>query len=423
MLLLSLLFLPSFERKPPEVLMPEGSLPLGKRASLALKFLDKPSGLREARVLILQGGKVCELYLERFPRGQKEREVRLSVEPQKLGLKEGEARLLVRVRDFSLWNFGRGNRTVKEAKVLIDLTPPEVELLASTRYVYQNGSGAVLLRVSADAVKAGVKVGNCFFRAYPEGKGKPLWRGLFGIPFYAGGGKARVVAWDRAGNEASWALPYVPLRRPMKRDVISLSDTFIQTKIYPLLPPEKRHLSPEEAFEYVNEQMRRQNDQFLRKVASSSLPEPLWEGAFLQFPNSKVMATFGDRRTYLYKGKVIGHSVHLALDLASVPNAPVPAANRGIVIFAGPVGIYGNVVILDHGLGLMTLYAHLSRWTVRKGQEVKKGQVIGYTGATGFAGGDHLHFAVMLSGYPVDPIDWLDPKWMRERILPVFGRA
>jgi murein DD-endopeptidase MepM/ murein hydrolase activator NlpD len=69
----------------------------------------------------------------------------------------------------------------------------------------------------------------------------------------------------------------------------------------------------------------------------------------------------------------------------------------------------------------MTFYAHLSSWTVKEGQEVKKGEIIGYTGATGFAGGDHLHFAVMLSGYPVDPVEWFDQKWLNERILLVVG--
>ncbi|RLD97804.1 MAG: M23 family peptidase, partial [Aquificota bacterium] len=125
-------------------------------------------------------------------------------------------------------------------------------------------------------------------------------------------------------------------------------------------------------------------------------------------------------RTYIYNGKVISHSTHMGYDLASVAHAPVPAANNGQVIYTGFIGIYGNVVILDHGLGLSSLYAHLSRYVVKKGDLVKKGQIIGYTGSTGLAGGDHLHFGVLLSGHPVNPVEWWDRKWLRERIMAVL---
>lgn len=412
-------FLPFFERKVPDVLLPEEGLSIGTKTRITLKLKDRPSGLKELKVSFLKGPKVLDVYRESFPKGTYQKEITVDIEPAKLGLEEGEALLSVQVVDRSLWNFGRGNRFRKTLRVLVDLTPPNLELLAATRYVYANGSGAVLFRTSPDVTEAGVRVGECFFKAYRVQEG--LWRGLFGIPLYAGAFQAILVAKDQAGNESQLALSYVLLERKAEGKTLSLSDAFLQAKVYPLLPPDMRTLPPEEAFRAVNEIMRMKNEETIRSLASRSSPTPLWEGEFLQLANSKVMASFGDYRTYVYREKQVGNSIHLALDLASTTNAPVPAANHGVVLFTGPIGIYGNVVILDHGLGLTTLYAHLSRWTVKEGQQVKKGEIIGYTGDTGFAGGDHLHFAVMISGYPVDPVDWLDPKWIRERILPVIA--
>jgi murein DD-endopeptidase MepM/ murein hydrolase activator NlpD len=105
------------------------------------------------------------------------------------------------------------------------------------------------------------------------------------------------------------------------------------------------------------------------------------------------------------------------VDLASLERATVPAANTGKVAFAGFFGIYGNAVIIDHGLGLQTLYSHLSQIDVKEGQDVKKGDPIGKTGATGLAGGDHLHFGVLVFGHPTSPIEWWDQHWIDDNIL------
>jgi len=74
------------------------------------------------------------------------------------------------------------------------------------------------------------------------------------------------------------------------------------------------------------------------------------------------------------------------------------------------------VVIIDHGLGLQTLYAHLSQLGAGKGDQVQKGQIIGRTGATGLAGGDHLHLGVLISGIPVNPVEWWDKSWIENNI-------
>ena len=94
----------------------------------------------------------------------------------------------------------------------------------------------------------------------------------------------------------------------------------------------------------------------------------------------------------------------------------MPAANAGRVIFTEELGIYGNIAVIDHGLGLMTLYSHLSEFRVKPGDEVKAGQTVGTTGITGLAAGDHVHFGVLVSGVPVQPLEWLDAKWVQNNI-------
>ena len=86
----------------------------------------------------------------------------------------------------------------------------------------------------------------------------------------------------------------------------------------------------------------------------------LWKGTFLRMGGRQSEAVFADHRTYVYDGREIDAQVHLGVDLASVRGAPIKAANTGRVIFAGFLGIYGNCVILDHGMGVQSLYAHLS---------------------------------------------------------------
>jgi murein DD-endopeptidase MepM/ murein hydrolase activator NlpD len=115
---------------------------------------------------------------------------------------------------------------------------------------------------------------------------------------------------------------------------------------------------------------------------------------------------------------------HLGYDLSVTKLYPVEAANSGRVVFAGDLGIYGNSVILDHGLGLFTLYSHLSSIDVKDGDRIEQRQILGKTGKTGLAAGDHLHYGVYLHGVAVLPVEWWDPKWIKDNILPkVDGSA
>jgi murein DD-endopeptidase MepM/ murein hydrolase activator NlpD len=93
------------------------------------------------------------------------------------------------------------------------------------------------------------------------------------------------------------------------------------------------------------------------------------------------------------------------------------------VLHAGWLGIYGNCVIVDHGMGLQSLYAHLSSIDVRAGDSVSKDQQLGRSGSTGLAGGDHLHFTMLLNGRAITPVDWWSGQWVEDRIVRKLRQA
>jgi murein DD-endopeptidase MepM/ murein hydrolase activator NlpD len=222
------------------------------------------------------------------------------------------------------------------------------------------------------------------------------------------------------GQEVKQTIPLKVKLRKWRRDQLKLSDAFLG-KMAASLPVSK----PGDLlgnFLEINRETRRQNHERVRQVCSRSSPQPLWSGPFQRFLG-KTEAGFGDRRTYVYGNKAVDQQVHLGVDLASLVNSPVPAANRGVVVLAESLGIYGQTVIIDHGLGVFSMYSHLSQIAVKAGDQVEKGTVLGKTGTTGLAGGDHLHFAVALQGEFVDPIEWWDAHWLKDQVEGVWLKA
>jgi murein DD-endopeptidase MepM/ murein hydrolase activator NlpD len=162
--------------------------------------------------------------------------------------------------------------------------------------------------------------------------------------------------------------------------------------------------------------MRKRNAETFAALADQASPSIAWQGVFMRLPKAANRAQFADHRVYKYRGAIIDRQVHLGADLASLQQAPVPAANNGQVVFAGNVGIYGNTVAIEHGLGIFSLYSHLSSITVQVGDKVSKGDNIGRTGTTGLAVGDHLHFGMMVHNTLVNPIEWWDAHWIQNNI-------
>jgi murein DD-endopeptidase MepM/ murein hydrolase activator NlpD len=299
--------------------------------------------------------------------------------------------------------------------------PPTLAVVSSQHYVGQGGAGAVVFVAGETSARSGVRVGERDFASWGvPGATDGSRFSLFAIPWDVGNaGDVRVFAEDAAGNRAERAFVDIFKERPPTRDRIRLSDRFFQ-KVVPAIVEQTPELDSSgsllDVFLRINGDLRASNRAFLVELSRRSVDDFLWSGGFLALPNGKATAPYGDARTYFYEGREVDFQTHLGLDLASSANAPIPAANDGVVVFAGYLGIYGKCVVVDHGYGLQTLYAHLASIAVDEGAQVIRGDTIGTEGATGLAGGAHLHFGVFVQGVPVNPIEWLDAKWIRDRI-------
>jgi murein DD-endopeptidase MepM/ murein hydrolase activator NlpD len=281
--------------------------------------------------------------------------------------------------------------------------------------------------VGESAVRDGVRAGAWWFPGFPlPGGGKRDRFAFFAVPYDMVQPDVRLVAEDAAGNAAEMGFIDKFFPKPFKLDNIDVTDAFMGRVVPEILSQSseiKERGSLLENYLVINRELRQKNGEVIKSLAQKSKPAFLWNKPFSTIPNGKVMSAFADRRTYLYKGQVIDHQDHLGFDLAVTKQAPIPAANDGDVLYARYFGIYGNAVIIDHGYGLMTIYGHLSSIGVKEGQKVSRGDIIGKTGETGLAGGDHLHFSTILQGLPVNPGEWIDGHWIRDRIEKKLGPA
>jgi murein DD-endopeptidase MepM/ murein hydrolase activator NlpD len=389
---------------------------LGHKTPLTVVVEAARGSVTRAEVRVVQEGKSVTVPAPPLPPARRA-EVPVTIEPAALGLREGPATVEVWASD----NFWRPlrfeDRPAVATPVTVDLTPPRLDLLAATRYVLPGGAALVAFRADG-AARAEVRVGDRVFPSFAHG---PAERGarvaLVALPHtITPGTPLTVSAVDEAGNVATRGVAAELKPRRFPSDRIVIRDAFLQSKVPELLPQHPPGASLVDGFLAINRDQRRAAEQEKLRIGAASAATPLWQGPFLQPKNTQVFSNFAETRTYVYDGREIDRQVHFGFDLASTRQSPVPAANGGVVVYAEPLTIYGNTVIVDHGLGLQTLYAHLSSVAVKRGDTVTRGQELGRTGATGLALGDHLHFEVLVSGVSVTPLEWWDAKWIRDRI-------
>ena len=413
--------IPRFEWHKPQIKITPDSDTIGL-SPLEISVTEQGTGLKSFAATLISGGTEYPLVSEEYDQPVMQKKFPVALSAKLTGLKEGPAVLRVTARDRSLWRFFRGNESVVQKNVTIDITPPTLELMADDRYVNFGGVGMVVYKPSPDTITTGIKIGNYFFpghknqiKAHPD-----YYIAFFAHPYnVAENDKASLVATDKAGNTREMRLVYELKNVKYKKSTLAISDEFIQSKVAPLLHDVgARQGSPKDIFIKVNKDLRKENEEKIKSITEKTTPSVLWHDAFSQLTNSKVEANFADARTYTYKDEAIDNAYHLGYDLSVTKHSPAEAANSGIVAFVGDLGIYGNMVIIDHGLGLFTLYSHLSSIDVKVGEPIKQRQVIGKTGETGLAAGDHLHFGVYLHGVPILPVEWWDQKWINDNIQP-----
>lgn len=425
-----------------EIRQPAG--PIGTAGRLEV-LVDAPAGrLTSLDIELVQNGRTFPVFsLASAPPGALQQDTATRVRVARSlgkadlpGLASGSARLLVRASRPVL--FGLRQATSSAARdVAVRLEPPRLAVLSSHHYVNHGGAEFVVYRVTPPDAASGVAVGDEEYPGFPAAamrvEGVPAADPSVKVAFFALlydqdlNTPIHVFARDEAGNTARVALDHRPFEKPFGRTRVDLDDAFLARVVPEILSHTPDLGAPSDnllrAYLVINGELRRRNTAQIARLAAQTAPEMLWRGAFLPHSRAQVESRFADHRTYVYKGDVVDEQVHLGYDLASTANAPVRAANDGVVVFAGYLGIYGNTVVVDHGLGVQSLYAHLSSVDVAPGTRVGRGQPIGRSGRTGLAGGDHLHFTVLVGGRMVSPVEWWDPHWIDDRVVQKLKAA
>jgi hypothetical protein len=402
------------EWTPPTLALTPEQATASTRTVFTVTAADKDSGLRSLHVVATQGGNNVDIINKTLPPGT--RELREEFSLPKAGLKNEPLTLTVTVKDASWHRLGHGNRAQIVRQMDIDSKPPVISVLSGQHNVNHGGTGLVVYSTNEELAFSGVRLGDHFFPGYPYQPGKYL--SFFALPYNVDPKAVTpvLVAADLAGNESTVGFNFRPLTKKFRHDSINISDNFLQSKMGQFADLFPEAATPIDLFLKVNSELRAKNVAYLVELGKDTVPQKLWDGTFVRLPNSAPMAAFADNRTYLYQGNAVDNQTHLGVDLASLAASPVPAGNTGRIVLAEFMGIYGNVVVIDHGFGLQSLYSHLSEIHVQKGETVQRDQIIGKTGATGMAGGDHLHFGVLVSGVEVQPIEWWDPQWIDHNI-------
>jgi murein DD-endopeptidase MepM/ murein hydrolase activator NlpD len=407
---------------------------IGKHTAITIEISEPRRGLSSVRVEFVQGDHVETLAEKSYAYpsslnfwGARTTHDTVQVQAGRetiAGLKSGQASIRVTAGRIGSW-LRHPRPALQEITLPVRLTPPLLQVISTQTYVAQGGCEVVVYRVGDSTVRDGVQAGSWWFPGYPlPGGGKSERFAFFSVPYDMNTPNVHLVASDAADNEAvvSFIDQFFP--KKFKEDTVELTDAFMGKVV-----PEIMDQTPDfhdrgnllDNYIAINTDLRAKDAAVIVNLARQSRPEILWSKPFLPIQNGKVMAGFADYRSYKYQGRVVDHQTHLGYDLAVTRHAPIPAANDGFVLQAKYFGIYGNAVIIDHGFGVMTLYGHMSSIAVTPGQKVARGDIIGQTGETGLAGGDHLHFGVILDGLPVNPVEWWDGHWITDRLGHKLG--
>jgi len=406
------------------------------RATAFSATVESPTPVTAPEIAIEQNGQTMAVTPEKVDWTGTERvavsgTIGRSAQP---ALANGPARIIITARREVMFGLRQASNTIAQ-DVEVRLDPPRVAVISLHHFINGGGAEFVVMRATPPDVEAGIQVGDARYRMYPGsavGIADPAIRVGFFAWRHDQDAKTRLMAYarDAAGNEVTTPFDYKPFPKRFLDSKIPIDQRFLD-RVVPAIASHTPDLkidtgSPEgllKGFLEINGNLRRNNNAIIAALAEKSAPKMLWSDAFAPMGNAQVESRFADRRTYFHDDKEIDRQVHLGFDLASLQQAPVLASNAGTVVYADYLGIYGNCVIVDHGLGVQTLYAHLSTMNVKAGDTVGKGHELGRTGATGLAGGDHLHFTVLLQGTPVNPVEWWDGHWMEDRVFRKIREA
>jgi murein DD-endopeptidase MepM/ murein hydrolase activator NlpD len=420
---------PRFEREKPVIHLQE-NIYWNPKKSVEIPISDN-LGLKSVEAYFDDGDNEVKLAKQKL-NGEKKYLLKVKFPKSGMLAKNNIIKLTVVAKDTSLWGMLRGNKAVKKAIIYMDRTKPSLLVVANSYSIAKGGSATVIFRARDKNLKK-VYIVTSFGKKFipnPFYK-KDYYISLVAWPIFQDKFTAWVVAEDKAGNKSKQRIAFYLKSRKYKVSFIKARDSFIDGKISQLAedrPELTDSMDRIAKMKFVNETYRIANEDIIREMTTPVDNSKIVDFKIKKFyplRNGQVVGTFGDHRFYYYKdkAKVISESYHMGIDFASVKQADIVSSNRGLTVFAKYNGIYGNNLIIYHGLGLYSLYGHCTQFMTEKGEIVKERQIVASTGTTGLALGDHLHFGLMVQGVMVRPQEWMDSKWIKLNVTDVIKKA
>lgn len=429
-ILIALFSSDEFEQEPPKIDTPN-RIYWNLKSPLYFNIEDK-SGLKKISANLITQKAKTELLVNFKELNKSTTQIQISpIKSTIITSKDEKYTLQIVAIDKSKWNFFNGNESIINIEVIKDTQIPIIQTIANSYSITKGGSALIIFKVVDESLKE-LYIEDDKNRFYPQPFYKDgYYASLIAWPVTKEGGfNPKIIAIDEAGNTNVMPIKLFLKNRNYKVSKIGLKDDFLNGKIVEVLAEANIRLdfnSSIDRFRYVNEDMRIASEELIykeaKRVDKNKMIDSFNLEPFYPLKNGAAVASFGDRRFFEYQGKQVSDSWHLGLDLASIQNAEIRSSNSGEVVLADYNGIYGNMILIDHGFGLISLYGHCSHFFVRKGDSVSKDQVIANSGKTGLALGDHLHFGLLVQGIEVRPEEWMDRQWMKLNITDVFESA
>jgi len=417
-----------FERVKPSISLQNNGY-WNLRKPLKLKISDK-SGIKHYKVLLKTSSGTSELYDEYLIKKVADIEVDIKPPRSAYAMSDNKIQIIVEVTDRSKWNLFDGNKAEDKFVLTIDKKRPKLNIIANSYKISKGGSAIVIFKAKDENLKD-VYIQTNYgkkFQVTPFYK-KGYYISLLAWPVTEKTFKASVIADDVADNKSKAYIPLYLKNKPYKLSHIKISDRFLKGKIADLaydFSETQGVTNSLEQFKIINENVRAKNEKLIHKL-TSKVPTKMISNFIIHkmYPlkNAQVVAHFGDHRIYSYGGSHLSEAYHLGLDLASNSMAKIRPQNEGTVVFTDTNGIYGNMPVISHGLGLYTIYGHCSTILVNVGDNIKPNETIARTGKTGYAMGDHLHFGVLVQGIEVRPQEWMDKTWIKLNITNIIKEA
>jgi len=392
--------------------------------------IDDVSGLKSYKISIRDSSGETTLYNEQFLDTKKSILVKVGTPKSAYSMRDKYVTIIIEAIDNSKWNFLNGNHVRVEYKLLIDKKRPQLSVVSHSYKIKKGGAALVIFQASDDNLKD-IFIQTNFGKKF---KPQPFYKdgyyiSLIAWPITESTFKADVIAKDYAGNLSKNNISLYIKDKKYRLSKIKLSDKFLDGKIAELAEEfeETQNVTDKiEQFKIINEDVRAKNEALIYEITSKVDDKMISDfkiNKMYPLKNAAIVAYFGDHRKYSYKGKYISESYHLGLDMASNAMAKIRPQNDGDVVFSDYNGLYGNMPVIYHGLGLYTLYGHCSSMNVNNGDSILANANIANTGKSGYAMGDHLHFGVLIQGIAVRPAEWMDKTWIKLNINNIIKNA